>query len=150
MDEKAVNYLIKTPGGNIYHSGDSHYSIYYAKHGKEHEIDVALGSFGENPIGVADKMTSIDILRMAEALRCKVVIPVHYDVWSNFMADPNEIKYLYEMRKDRLEYQFHPFLWEVGGKYVYPKDKNKVAYHHDRGFSDCFSHEPNTPFVSIL
>ena len=31
MDDKAVNYLVKTPGGNIYHSGDSHYSIYYAK-----------------------------------------------------------------------------------------------------------------------
>ncbi len=31
MDDKAVNYLIKTPGGNIYHSGDSHYSIYFAK-----------------------------------------------------------------------------------------------------------------------
>ena len=24
MDEKAVNFIIKTPGGNIYHSGDSH------------------------------------------------------------------------------------------------------------------------------
>jgi len=31
LDEKSVNYLIKTPGGNIYHSSDSHYSIYYAK-----------------------------------------------------------------------------------------------------------------------
>ena len=35
MDEKAVNYLFVTPGGNIYHSGDSHYSIYFAKHGKD-------------------------------------------------------------------------------------------------------------------
>ena len=50
MDEKAVNYLVKTPGGNIYHSGDSHFSIYFAKHGKDHDIDVAFGSFGENPI----------------------------------------------------------------------------------------------------
>ena len=36
MDEKAVNYLIQTPGGNLYHSGDSHYSNYYAKHGNDH------------------------------------------------------------------------------------------------------------------
>lgn len=150
MDEKAVNYLIKTPGGNIYHSGDSHYSIYFAKHGKDYDIDVALGSYGENPVGLADKMTSVDILRMAEALRCKVVIPVHYDVWTNFMADLNEIKVLYEMKKDRLDYKFHPFFWEVGGKYVYPTDKDKTAYHHDRGFHDCFEHEPNTPFRSIL
>ena len=37
MDDKAVNYLIKTPGGNIYHSGDSHYSIYLIKN----QIDVS-------------------------------------------------------------------------------------------------------------
>lgn len=150
MDDKSVNYLIKTPGGNIYHSGDSHYSIYFAKHGKDYDIDVALGSYGENPIGIADKMTSIDILRMAEALRCKVVIPVHYDVWTNFMADPKEVSALYEMRKNRLQYQFETFLWEVGGKYVYPTDKGKREYHHDRGFHDCFENEPNTPFRSIL
>ena len=150
MDEKAVNYLIKTPGGNIYHSGDSHYSIYFAKHGKDHKIDVAFGSYGENPVGIADKRTSCDILRMGEALNCQVVIPIHYDVWTNFMADTREIEVLYEMKKYRLNYQFHPFIWEVGGKYVYPADKEKRQYHHDRGFSDCFIEEPNTPFRSIL
>ncbi len=30
---EAVNYLFVTPS-EIYHSGDSHYSIYFAKHGK--------------------------------------------------------------------------------------------------------------------
>ena len=150
MDEKAVNYLVKTPGGNIYHSGDSHYSIYFAKHGKDYDIDVAFGSFGLNPVGIQDKMESTDILRMAEALRCKVVIPIHYDVWTNFMADVNEIKVLYDMRKDRLDYQFHPFFWEVGGRYIYPQDKDRRAYHHDRGFDDCFDYEPNVPFRSVL
>ena len=150
MDQKAVNYLIKTPGGNIYHSGDSHYSICFAKHGKEHKIDVALASFGENPVGIADKMTSVDVLRMAEALQCKVVIPVHYDVWTNFMADLNEIRVLYRMKKERLNYRFHPFFWEVGGRYIYPQDAEKTEYHHDRGFQDCFEREPNTPFCSIL
>lgn len=150
MDEKAVNYLIQTSAGNIYHSGDSHYSIYFAKHGKDHKIDVAFASYGENPVGIADKMTSVDVLRMAEALRCQVVIPIHYDVWSNFMADPGEIELLYELRKNRLDYQFHPFIWEVGGKYTYPADANKRRYHHPRGFADCFLEEPNTPFRSIL
>lgn len=150
MNEKAVNYLIKTNAGNIYHSGDSHYSIYYAKHGKEYNIDVAFGSYGENPVGVQDKMTSCDILRMAEALRCKVVIPIHYDVWTNFMADVNEIKVLYDMKKDRLGYKFHPFFWEVGGKYIYPTDAEKLAYHHRRGFEDCFEASQNIPFKSLL
>lgn len=150
MDEKAVNYLIKTPGGNIYHSGDSHYSIYFAKHGKDYDVDVAFGSYGENPAGMQDKMTSVDILRMAEALRCQVVIPIHYDVWTNFMADTREIEMLYNMKKERLGYNFHPFIWEVGGKYTYPADKDKKAYHHRRGFEDCFEEPQNIPFRSLL
>jgi len=150
MDDRAVNYLIKTPGGNLYHSGDSHYSNYYAKHGKEHQVDVALGSYGENPIGLMDKMTSIDILRMAEALRTEVVIPYHHDVWTNMMAEPSEIVALYEMRKHRLQYKFTPFVWQVGGKYTYPTDKELREYHHPRGFDDCFEEETNLPFVSFL
>ena len=150
MDDKAVNYLIKTSGGNIYHSGDSHYSVYYAKHGKDHQIDVAFGSYGENPVGIMDKMTSVDILRMAEALRCKVVIPIHHDIWTNFMADPNEILVLYDMRKYRLDYRFKPFIWQVGGKFIYPADRDRREFHHRRGFEDCFENDPNVPFRSIL
>lgn len=150
MDEKAVNYLLRTSGGNIYHSGDSHYSIYFAKHGKDYAIDVAFASYGENPVGMADKMTSCDVLRMAEALNCKVVVPIHYDVWTNFMANPDEIKLLYNLKKERLGYQFHPFFWEVGGKYVYPTDAGKQEYHHQRGFEDCFEAPQNIPFRSML
>ena len=154
-DLKAVNYLIRTPGGNIYHSGDSHYSIYFAKHGKDIEkkyggVDVAFASYGCNPVGIQDKMEATDVLRMAEALKCKVVIPIHWDVWTNFQADLNEINVLWWMRKDRLDYKFHPFSWEVGGRYMYPRDKDRVAYHHDRGFEDCFDYEPNVPFRSVL
>ena len=150
MDIKAVNYLIKTPGGSIYHSGDSHYSNYYAKHGNEHQIDVALGSFGENPRGITDKMTSSDILRMAEALKAKVIIPFHHDIWSNFQADPNEIVYLYNYRKDRLQYQFKPYIWQVGGKFVYPEDSGKIYYHYPRGFDDCFTTETDLPYPAFL
>ncbi len=150
MDEKAVNYLFKTSGGNIYHSGDSHYSIFYAKHGKDHKIDVALGSYGENPVGNQDKMTASDILRMAEATGCEVVIPIHYDVWTNFKADPKEIEMLWKYKKDQLEYKFHPYIWDVGGKYIYPADKDKMRYQYRRGFEDCFTDEPNLPFKAIL
>ena len=137
-------------GGNIYHSGDSHFSIYFAKHGKDYDVDVAFGSFGENPIGMQDKMTSIDVLRMAENLQCKVVVPIHWDVWTNFQADCDEIKVLYDFKKDRNEYKFHPFFWQVGGKYTYPADKDKIYYHHRRGFEDCFEAPQNIPFRSCL
>lgn len=150
MDLLAVNYLIKTPGGNVYHSGDSHYSNYYAKHGNDHKIDVAFGSYGENPRGMTDKMTSVDILRMAECLNCEVVIPIHHDIWTNFQADPMEVKILWQMRKDRLKYKFKPYLWQVGGKFTFPTDKDELEYHYPRGFEDAFAIEPDLPFKSLL
>jgi len=150
MDERSVNYLIKTPGGNLYHSGDSHYSNWYADHGNKHDIHVALGSFGENPRGMTDKMTSVDLLKMAECLNTEVVIPVHHDIWSNFMADPNEIMALWEMRRHRLQYQFEPFIWQVGGKYTFPTDKGKMIYMYPRGFDDAFAIEPDLPFKALL
>ena len=61
-----VNYLFKTPGGSLYHSGDSHYSNYYAKHGNEHQIDVALGSYGENPRGILAKAAACIMLDLSE------------------------------------------------------------------------------------
>lgn len=150
MDQKAVNYLVKTPGGSLYHGGDSHYSNYYAKHGNEHVVDVALGAFGENPRGVTDKMTASDMLRMAECLKTQVVIPIHHDLWTNFQADPREILVLWEMRKDRLQYGFKPFIWQVGGKFVYPRDKDRLVYQYPRGFDDVFEAEPDLPFPSLL
>ena len=150
MDEKSVNYLIKTPGGNIYHSGDSHYSNYYAKHGNDHTIHVAFGSYGENPRGITDKMTASDILRMGEALDTDVMIPIHHDIWTNFQADPAEILMLYKMKKDRLKYKFKPYIWQVGGKFVYPAQKDDLVYQYPRGFDDCFTVETNLPFLSFL
>lgn len=150
MDDISLNYIFKTSGGNIYHAGDSHYSNMFAKHGNEHKIDVCLGAFGENPRGITDKMTSVDMLRMAESLKAKVVIPVHHDIWTNFMADPKELIMLWNMKKDRLDYQFQPYIWQVGGQYNYPQDLKHLEFNFNRGFSDAFSEENDVPFPSFL
>ncbi|MBP1043510.1 L-ascorbate 6-phosphate lactonase [Vagococcus sp. BWB3-3] len=150
MDDIAVNYLFETSGGNIYHAGDSHYSNKFADHGNRYQVDVCLGAFGENPRGITDKLTSVDILRMAESLKAKVVIPVHYDIWSNFMADPQEIVSLWKMKKARLNYEFKPFVWQVGGKYTYPTDQDKLAFNFYRGFADVFVTDNDVPFTSFL
>ncbi|GBU10843.1 L-ascorbate 6-phosphate lactonase [Erysipelotrichaceae bacterium] len=150
MDLLSVNYLFKTPGGSLYHSGDSHYSNYYAKHGNDHKIDVALGAFGENPRGITDKMTSVDILRMAECLNTQVIIPVHHDIWTNFQANPQEIRMLWDLKKTSLQYTFKPYIWQVGGKFTFPNDQNNLEYHHPRGFEDAFEGEHDLPFLSLL
>ena len=150
MDDRAVNYLIETTGGSIYHSGDSHYSNYYAKHGNDHKIDVALLSYGENPRGVTDKMTASDILRAGESLNAQIVIPFHHDIWANFQNDPREIEVLWNMKKDRLQYEFAPFFWQVGGKYTFPTDKARMHFQHFRGFQDIYTDEPELPYKAFL
>lgn len=150
MDLKALNYLFKTSGGNLYHAGDSHYSNYFAKHGNENQIDVALTSFGENPRGMTDKLTASDCLRAAESLKSKVLIPFHYDIWTNFSADPQEIVLLWQFKRYKLKYKFKPYIWQPGGKFIYPDNKDDREFMYRRGFEDCFSVEPDLPFKSLL
>lgn len=80
------------------------------------------------------------------------MIPVDRD--GNALCDAvmwqDKIKVLYDFKKDRNEYKFHPFFWQVGGKYTYPADKDKIYYHHRRGFEDCFEAPQNIPFRSCL
>ena len=150
MDLLAVNFLIRTPGGSLYDGADSHYSNMFVKHGNEYDIDVAMGAFGENPRGITDKLTAFDVLRMAEALRTKVVIPFHHDIWSNFMANPAEIAHLWEMKRHALKYDFVPYIWQVGGKFVYPENKDDREYHYPRGFADAFHHATDLPYPAFL
>ena len=39
---------------------------------------------------------------------------------------------------------------QIGGKYTYPQDKDRIEYHHPRGFDDCFEHDSNIQFKALL
>lgn len=150
MDERSVNYVIETDAATIYHGADSHFSSQFAEHGKRFDIDIALLAYAENGIGIQDKMTSSDILRAAEALGTKVVIPMHWDAWTNALADPREVEALWRLRREHMAYTFHPFCWLPGGRYVYPRDRNRLEYFHDRGFDDRYSHPIDLPFKAFV
>ena len=70
-----------------------------------------------------DKRTSVDILRMAENLQCKVVVPIHWDIWTNFQADCNVIK----LRISSLSHQ-QIFIMSVGEIFIFLHSKK----------TDCF------------
>jgi len=148
MDERAVSYVIETPGGQIYHSGDSHYSNGYFKHGKEFDIDVCLVSYGINAPGNMDKVPASDCLRIAQNLDARVLIPFHHDTWTNQVPDDHELETLWRMNHERL--QFGLFLWKTGAQYVYPRDKDRVRYWYPQGTFDFFTDEPNIPYPSFL
>jgi L-ascorbate 6-phosphate lactonase len=120
MSETAVNYLIKTPAGNFYHAGDSHYSNMFFRHGRENDIDVAMVAFGDNPSGMTDKMTAYDAYRVAKALDTKLLIPMHYDNWSIVKGDPEELEWI--VRKKAPDMKIVTLQW--GCKFQYPKDQD--------------------------
>src|SRR4030042_3017842 len=120
MSETAGNYLIKTPAGNFYHAGDSHYSNMFFRHGRENDIDVAMISFGDNPSGMTDKMTSYDAYRVAKALDTKLLIPMHYDNWALVKGDPEELEWI--IRKKAPGMKIVILQW--GCKFQYPKDQD--------------------------
>ena len=150
MSKIAVNYLFETSGGNLYDAADSHMSNTFTKHGNENKIDVAVCAYGENPRGVTDKLDDSQVLRMSEDLKTKVVIPMHWDIWSNFFTDPKDIFALWERKRYRLNYQFIPYILQVGGEFNFPQDQNKREYMYDRGFHDAFKHDNDLPFPELL
>jgi len=148
MDERAVNYIVKTPGGSLYHSGDSHYSNGFYVQGRDHDIDVVLVSYGENGIGIQDKVTASDTLRIAQNLRANVLIPFHYDMWSMQSVDPNELELLHHFNRHSMKFKL--FIWKVGGKFTYPDDQDKGRYNYPKGEENFYVDEPNIPFKAFL
>lgn len=124
MDEVCVTFLIKTPAGNIFHDGDSHYSNLFYKIGQQHEIDVALLNMGENPPGVTDKTPVFECYRIAEALGTKVLIPMHYDNWAIVQGDPFELERIVRERAPHIK----TVIMQWGGRFEYPKDQDIKRY----------------------
>lgn len=148
MDERAVNYIVKTSGGSLYHSGDSHFSTGFYEQGQQHEIDVTLVSYGDNGPGIQDKVTASDCLRIGRDLGTKVFIPFHYDMWSFQSVNPTELELLYDYNKPSLDFDL--YIWKVGGKFIYPDDKSKRRYNYPKGEEDFLAAKPNLPFKSFL
>jgi L-ascorbate 6-phosphate lactonase len=149
MDERAVNFVIETPAGTVYDSGDSHYSDYYFKHGKQFDIDIALVSYGMNAPGTMDKVPASDCLRIAESLDARVLIPFHHDTWTNQLPDDHELAMLWDFHKEQLPFSL--FLWKTGARYVWPNDRGKMWYRYPQGEPfDYFTDEPNLPYRSFI
>ncbi len=128
LEEGSVCYLVKTPAGSIFHNGDSHYSNLFYKIGVEHTVDVACLNFGGNPPGVTDKMTSFDCFRVAEALRAKVLIPMHYENWANMQGDPYELEWIVKNNAPWMK----TVILQWGSKFEYPTDQDIGRYKYPK------------------
>jgi len=124
IDDVAINYLIETPSGNIYHTGDSSYHDFYFRVGAENKVDIAMINCGDSPLSFTDKMSFADAARVAAQLRAKVLIPMHYDNWAITEGDPAELETIVKMKYPDLK----TFIMKCGGRFEWPTDLDKGKY----------------------
>jgi L-ascorbate 6-phosphate lactonase len=92
--ESAVTYLIETPGGNLFHGGDTQYFPGLAEIGDRYAIDAAFISVGRAPRGRRDYMTACEAVKAALDLKAKILVPMHYDLWKATREDPQLVEHV--------------------------------------------------------
>ncbi len=144
MDEKAVNYLFVTWWKHL-SLGDSPSPFALLSTAKTTLSGVwRRCALAATQVVSRGKMEATDMLRMAELFSqsCYPNSPAMFGLTSRRPGD----QVLWDMRKSRLDYKFHPFFWEVGGHYTHHRIRIALLTITTSGFHDCFDHEPNVPF----
>lgn len=124
MADAAVTFIFKSGAGNIAFIGDGTYHNGFYGVGQRHPIDVAVCNMGHNPAGSYDKLTPYDVLRVAQALGAKVIIPDHYDNWACTFVDPAQLEEVVRMADPGMK----TVIMQNGGMFVYPDDQNIGRY----------------------
>ena len=86
-----VGFVININGHHIYHAGDTGLFSDMELIGRVYGVDTAL-----LPIGGTFVMDVSDAVEAVKMLKCKTVIPMHYNTFPPIEADPNEFKKLVE------------------------------------------------------
>lgn len=93
-EPSALMYLIQTPRGNVFHSGDTSYFPGFKTIGDKFKVDLALLNFGRQ-IPTPDKPYYMSAYKMASAardLKAKVAVPMHWNLWVETLEDPRQIE----------------------------------------------------------
>jgi L-ascorbate 6-phosphate lactonase len=78
----AVSFIIRTAGCTLFFAGDTQDTPLLDTVGESFSIDVALLAYGEPWY-----LTTENLLRTAERLQPKMLIPFHWDIWRGFSGD---------------------------------------------------------------
>jgi L-ascorbate 6-phosphate lactonase len=82
----SVAFILEANGCCVFFGADGVYTPDFERVGAHWKIDVALLNYGREIYMSAD-----EVVRCACALRTRVVVPFHWDVWKAFRADPQEV-----------------------------------------------------------
>jgi L-ascorbate 6-phosphate lactonase len=93
-EDSALMYLLETPRGNVFHSGDTSYFEGFKDVGDRYAVDIALLNFGKQ-IPTPEKpyyMNADKVARAARDLKARTVVPMHWNLWIETLEDPSPIE----------------------------------------------------------
>lgn len=124
FDVNAVSFIFDTGENSVCFLGDTLFHDGYKAVGDRNKIDIAIMDMGHNAPGATDKMNPWDVMRVAQNLNAKVVIPDHYENWASSEIDPQELARIVNSNDPKLKV----CIMKHGGCYVYPQDKDMSEY----------------------
>jgi L-ascorbate 6-phosphate lactonase len=116
IPKTANTYIFEIGNVRIFHAGDSLWTEEFYKISRKYEIDVALISLGVNPPGIKYYNTPGEILQIASDLQAKVLIPMHWDLWSFAIEDPHLVEH--EAKSRNMELRV--VILRIGQRFTYP------------------------------
>ncbi|RLE80332.1 MAG: hypothetical protein DRJ51_06030 [Thermoprotei archaeon] len=116
--KEALTYILEVNGFAVFHSGDTLYFEELKDIGDKWSVDIALLSLGRNPPGKRFYMSPCDVVSAARDLRCKVVIPMHWDIWKRTRENPNLVKIIAKEWGLNLEV----VILDLGDRFEYYRD----------------------------
>lgn len=123
-DSNAVSFLFDVKGSSVIFLGDTLYHDGYKAVGERNHIDVVITDMGHNAPGATDKMNPWDVMRVAQNLGAKVVIPDHYENWASSELNPHQLERIVAENDPNLR----TCIMKSGGMYVYPRDIDMKEY----------------------
>ena len=89
LEPEAIAFVIEWRGHRLFHSGDAHRCDASEATGLDHPIDLAFLNFG----GGSDHwyMNAEEVLAMAELLRAKTIVPMHWDAWKRSLPTVEDV-----------------------------------------------------------
>ena len=116
IPKTANTYIFEIDNIRIFHAGDSLWSEEFFKISQKYKIDIALISLGVNPPGIKYYNTPGEILQIASDLRTKIVIPMHWDLWSFAIDNPRLVEYEAKSRNMKMKV----VTLRIGQRFTYP------------------------------
>lgn len=123
----ANTYLFDTGKIRMFHSGDSPFSEEFAEIGNKYDIDIAAINLGISPPGCKWYNNPGDVVRIADELGAKIVIPMHWDIWSLCVEDPKLVEEEVKFRKRSMRV----VVLRIGQRFDYGGEVGNGAMAHE-------------------